>query len=62
MTQNYDPPASTPVTTGSLAGPAEAAQGTADTMKEQAAELGRSGADAGRHAASGIRPRPPATP
>jgi len=55
MTQRYDPPASTPVVTEPLAVPPEAAQGTADIAKAQAAELGRNSADAGKHAADVVR-------
>jgi hypothetical protein len=55
MTENYGPPASAPVTTEPLPVPAQAVPGTADIMKDQAAELGRSGADAGKHAADVAR-------
>lgn len=55
MTENYDPPASTPMTAEPLVMPAEASHGTADIAKDQAAELGRSGAEAGKHAADVAR-------
>jgi hypothetical protein len=55
MTENYDPPASTPVVTEPSAAPADGPQGTVDIAKDQAAELGRSGADAGKHTADVAR-------
>jgi hypothetical protein len=50
MTENYDPPAPMPVVTDPSAVPAVGPQGTVDIAKDQAAELGRSGAEAGKHA------------
>src|ERR1700733_4581850 len=50
MTENYDPPAPAPVVTDPSAVPADGPQGTVDIAKGQAAELGRSGAEAGKHA------------
>jgi hypothetical protein len=55
MTENYDPPVSAPVAAEPLAVPPEASHGTADIVRDQAAELGRSGAEAGKHAADVAR-------
>jgi hypothetical protein len=55
MTENYYPPASAPMAPMASAIPAEAPQGPVDTAKDQAAELGRSGAEAGEHAADVAR-------